>query len=103
VGAGNYSLHRRVQNGFGAHPASYAVGLGVKRPGREAYHSHPYSAKIKECVELYLHSPVRLLACTVKKAEGQLYLFLLPSTWSFCSFVSSVGCVFEWDKLWWFR
>jgi hypothetical protein len=31
--------------------------LGVKRPGSEADHSPPSSAKIKECVELYLHSP----------------------------------------------
>jgi hypothetical protein len=26
AGAGNYSLHHRVQNGSGAHPASYAMG-----------------------------------------------------------------------------
>jgi hypothetical protein len=42
AGAGNFSLHR-VQNGFGAHPVSYSMGirgsfLGVKRPGREADH-----------------------------------------------------------------
>jgi hypothetical protein len=29
---------------------------GVKRPGREADHSPPSSAEVKECVELYLHS-----------------------------------------------
>jgi hypothetical protein len=34
-----------------------ALSLGVKRPGREANHSLPSSAKVKECVELYLHSP----------------------------------------------
>jgi hypothetical protein len=34
--------------------------LGVKRPGREANHSPPSSAEVKECVELYLHSPIRL-------------------------------------------
>jgi hypothetical protein len=28
VGAGNFSLHHRVQNGSGAHPASYPVGNG---------------------------------------------------------------------------
>jgi len=28
----------------------------VKRPGREADHSPPSSAEVKECVELYLHS-----------------------------------------------
>jgi hypothetical protein len=34
-----------------------AISLGVKRPGREADHSPPSSAVVKECVELYLHSP----------------------------------------------
>jgi hypothetical protein len=33
--------------------------LGVKRPGREADNS-PSSAEVKECVDLYLHSPIRL-------------------------------------------
>jgi hypothetical protein len=58
----NFSLHHHVQNGSGAHPASYPMGigvlsLGVKRPGRGDYHSPPPSADVKECVELYLHSP----------------------------------------------
>jgi hypothetical protein len=52
AGAGNFSLHR-VQNGSGAHPASYPTGtrglsLGVKRPGREADHSPPPSAEVKK-------------------------------------------------------
>jgi hypothetical protein len=34
-----------------------ALSLGVKRPGREADHSPPSSAEIKERLELYLHSP----------------------------------------------
>jgi hypothetical protein len=34
-----------------------APSLGIKRPRREADHSLPSSAEIKECVELYLHSP----------------------------------------------
>jgi hypothetical protein len=29
AGAGNFSLHRRVQNGSEAHPASYPVGTRV--------------------------------------------------------------------------
>jgi hypothetical protein len=63
--AGNFSLHHRVQKGSGAHPASYPMGTrrsfpGTKRPGREAYHSPPSSAEVKYCVELYLHSPIRL-------------------------------------------
>jgi hypothetical protein len=34
-----------------------ALSLEVKRPGREPDHSHPSSAEVKECVEIYLHSP----------------------------------------------
>jgi len=37
-----------------------ALSLEVKHPGREADHSLPFSAEVKECVELYLHSPTRL-------------------------------------------
>jgi hypothetical protein len=62
AGAGNFSLHYRVQNGSGAiqPPMQWVLGaisLGVKRLGREADHSPPSSAEVKECVELYLHSP----------------------------------------------
>jgi hypothetical protein len=45
AGAGNFSLHHRVQTGSGAHPISYQMVTGgggfprVKRPGREADHS----------------------------------------------------------------
>jgi hypothetical protein len=50
--AGNFSLHHRVQNGSGAHPDSYPMGIGspsleVKRPEREADHSPPSSAEVK--------------------------------------------------------
>jgi hypothetical protein len=34
-----------------------ALSLWVKRPGRKIDHSPTSSAEIKECVELYLHSP----------------------------------------------
>jgi hypothetical protein len=65
AGAGNFSLHHHVQNGSGAPRASYQMGTrgsfpGVKRPGREADHSPPSSAGVKEFVELYLHSPIHL-------------------------------------------
>jgi hypothetical protein len=33
---------------------------GVKRPGREADHSFPPSVEVKENVDLYKHSPIRL-------------------------------------------
>jgi hypothetical protein len=34
--AGNFSLHHRVQNGSGAHPASYPMRTGGSFPGGEA-------------------------------------------------------------------
>jgi hypothetical protein len=37
-----------------------ALFQGVKRQGREADHLTPSSAEVKECVDLYLHSPIRL-------------------------------------------
>jgi hypothetical protein len=36
AGAGNFSLHHRVQNGSGAHPASYPMGTRGSFPGGEA-------------------------------------------------------------------
>jgi hypothetical protein len=37
-----------------------AVSLGVKRPVREADHSPQSGVEVKECVELYLNSPIHL-------------------------------------------
>jgi hypothetical protein len=39
---------------------SGAVSLGIERPESDAEHSPPSSAEVKECVELYLHSPTSL-------------------------------------------
>jgi hypothetical protein len=50
----------------------FAVSLGVKQPGREADHSPPSSAKVRECVELYLHSAKRLYGMVLSIAQGQL-------------------------------
>jgi hypothetical protein len=36
AGAGNFSLHHRVQNGSGAHQASYPMGTGDSFPGGKA-------------------------------------------------------------------
>jgi hypothetical protein len=36
AGAGNFSLHHRVQNGSGAHPASYPMGTGGSFLGDKA-------------------------------------------------------------------
>jgi hypothetical protein len=47
VGAGNFSLHHRVQTGSGVHPASCRFPRGVKQPGREGDHSPSSSAEVK--------------------------------------------------------
>jgi hypothetical protein len=52
-----------IQTGLGAHPASYTRGTGsvpgVKRPGRGVDHP-PYSAEVKERVELTSAAPLGL-------------------------------------------
>jgi hypothetical protein len=45
------------------------LSLVVKRPGREADHSPPSSAEVKEYVELYLHSPIRLPGVVLIRKE----------------------------------
>jgi hypothetical protein len=82
AGARNFYPYHRVQTDSGAHPASYSVCTGgflpeVKAAGREAHHSPPSSAEIKECLELYLHSPIRLHGVVRSLAQGQLYLYLV--------------------------
>jgi len=91
VEAGNFSLHHRVQNGSGAHPASYPMGNrgsfpGVKRAVREADHSLPSSAEVKECVDLYLHSQIRLhgMVLGLKKSTGATLPLTLFSEDSVC-------------------
>jgi hypothetical protein len=53
-----------------------ALSLGVKWLGHEAGYSPPSSAEVKECLDLYFHSPSMPLWCgdQLKKAWGQLKL-----------------------------
>jgi hypothetical protein len=37
-----------------------ALFLGIKQPGSEDDHSTPSNAEVKECMDLYLHSPIHL-------------------------------------------
>jgi hypothetical protein len=56
----NFTTASRTALGPTKPPIQRVLGvpsLGVKRPGREADHSPPSSAEVKECVELHLHSP----------------------------------------------
>jgi hypothetical protein len=52
-----------------------ALSLGVKRPGREADHSPPSSAEVKES---YASTPqyAFMAWCLVRKAQEQLYFYL---------------------------
>jgi hypothetical protein len=66
-GAGNFSLHHRVQTGSGAHPVSYPMGttpgafsLEVKRLGREADHPPPSTSEVKNAWNYTSAPPVRL-------------------------------------------
>jgi hypothetical protein len=71
-----------------------ALSLGVKWPGREADHSPPSSAEVKECVELYIHSsntPSRRVA-QLKKAEGQVYLLPQMNLPKFGSYINITIC-----------
>jgi hypothetical protein len=83
AGAGNFSLHHRVQNGSGAHPASYPMGtgggalsLGVKRPGREADHSPPSSSDVKNAWS-YTSTPQYCFMawCLVKHRDNFTFTF----------------------------
>jgi len=74
MGARFYSL---VQNGPGAHPASYTMGAGsfpsVSRPMRGVNHPTPPSAEVKERIGLYFCSSL----CLHGRLYGELYLLLL--------------------------
>jgi hypothetical protein len=64
AGAGNFSLHHSVQNGSGAHPASYPTGTGDPSLGREADHSSPSSAEVRRAappLPLYFFMAWRLV------------------------------------------
>jgi hypothetical protein len=68
-----------VQTGSGAHPASWTVGTsgpfsgGKSRPGRDADHSPPRSAEVKEGGLCHTTPPWRV--------TGPLYFLFLP-LWS---------------------
>jgi hypothetical protein len=55
-----------------------ALSLGVKRPGREADDSIPSSAKVKERVALYLHSPNTPSWRGARLKHRDIFTLLLP-------------------------
>jgi len=70
-----------------------APPLGVKRPGREADHSLPSRAEVKEWVELYLHSPNTSSWRGAQFKKAQELLYLLP----LCIFSSKITPKYLYD------
>jgi hypothetical protein len=82
AGAGNFSLHHRVPNGSGTQPAPFPMGTRGSFPGgkaarREADHSPPSSAEVKELVELQLHSPNESSWRGAQLKHGDNFIFTL--------------------------
>jgi hypothetical protein len=99
AGAGNFSLHHRVQTGSGAHPppiqwVSGALSLEVKRSGRKADHSLPSSAEVKNAWSYTFTPPIHLhgMALGQKKRTGTTLPLL------FTLFVPFVLTVWFWWK-----
>jgi hypothetical protein len=86
AGAGNFSVHHRVQNGSEAHPASYPMGtgdlsLGVKRLGRDGDRSPPSSAEVKNEWSYTSTLPILFMAwCLVKHGDNFTSLFYFTLT-----------------------
>jgi hypothetical protein len=81
TGVENFSLHHRVQTGSGAHKDSHPMGtrgsfLRWKWQAREAEHSHPSSAEVKNAWR-YTSTP----QYNFTKAQWQLYF--LCALWRF--------------------
>jgi hypothetical protein len=84
VGAGKFSLHYRVQNGSGAHPASYPMGTRGSFPGGKAAggvklttHLHLVPRSKNEWSYTFTAQYTFMARFSVKKAQGQLYFFTL--------------------------
>jgi len=55
-----FFLHHRVQTGSGAYPAPYPMGTRGSFPGREADHSPPCGAEVKNAWKYTYTPPIRL-------------------------------------------
>jgi hypothetical protein len=71
-----FSLRQCFRTGSGAHPVSYPTGTmalssGVKLPGREANHSPPPSAKVKNAWSYICAPPyVFMVWCIIKHRDN---------------------------------
>jgi hypothetical protein len=85
-----FSLHYDIQTVSGAHPASLLSNgyqelfPWVKRPGREADHSHPSSAEVKNMWSYISTPPIRPMAwCSVKNKHRDYFTFAFTFIFTF--------------------
>jgi hypothetical protein len=107
TGGEDFSSSPCVQTGSGANPASYPMVTGSSfpggkaRPGRDAYHSPPSSAEVKNELKLYLLSP----HVPPWRVAGQLYFFtfftglLRLTSYLFFNTTMQNGSKFHWRDL----
>jgi hypothetical protein len=83
AGVGNFSLHRRVQNGSGAHPTSYPMGTRGSFLGGKAAGAWSWPLTSIYCGDKRMSGAIPPLPqyafmawCSVK-AQEQFYLYLL--------------------------
>jgi hypothetical protein len=74
-----------------------ALSLGVKRPGCEADHSPPSSAEVKECVELYLHSP-NMPSWRGAQLKHRDYFTFTPFLWIVAALCRSITPTFLYER-----
>jgi hypothetical protein len=84
VGAGNFSLHHRVQNDTEAHPASYPMGTMTFFPGGKSGRGVKLTTHLllvprsKNAWSYTSTPPISLPGVVLSQAQGQLYLLPLP-------------------------
>jgi hypothetical protein len=79
--AGNFSLHHRVQNGSGAHPASYPMGTRSSFPWGKAAEAWSWPLISIQCRGQRMSKAIpplpqyAFMAWCLVKAQGHLYLY----------------------------
>jgi hypothetical protein len=97
AGAGDFSVRRLVQNGSGAHPASYPVGTRSSFPGGKAAGAGSWPLTSIQCRGQRMRGAIHpyplyaLMAWCSVKAQGHLYLSGVALLCRSCSFFSEAS------------
>jgi hypothetical protein len=98
---GNFSLQHRVQNGSGAHPPSYPMGIRGSFPGGKAAGAWSWTLTSISCRGQRMSGAIPTLPqyaflawCSVK-AQGQLYLYYFNVFCCFCKMCSVVAAYLQ--------